>query len=41
MALDHVVGAVGFEVSEVSADDVSYDSVKLGDMLIEPVWQLS
>lgn len=41
LPLDHVVGAVGFEVREVSADGMSYDSVKLGDMLIEPVWQLS
>jgi lipopolysaccharide transport system ATP-binding protein len=40
-ALDHVVKAINFEVSEISVNHKSRDSWALGDVLTESVWQLS
>lgn len=40
-ALDHVVKAINFEVSEISINHKSRDSWALGDVLTESVWHLS
>jgi lipopolysaccharide transport system ATP-binding protein len=41
VALDHVVKAFNFEISEISVNHKSYNSSALGDVLAESVWQLS
>jgi lipopolysaccharide transport system ATP-binding protein len=40
-ALDHVVKAINFEVSEISVNHKNRDSWALGDVLTESVWHLS
>jgi lipopolysaccharide transport system ATP-binding protein len=41
LALDHVVKAINFEISEISIDHKNRDSWAMGDVLTESVWQLS
>ena len=40
-ALDHVVKAINFEISEISVSHKRCDSWAIGDVLTESIWQLS
>jgi lipopolysaccharide transport system ATP-binding protein len=41
LALDHVVKAINFEISEISVNHKNRDSWTLGDVLTESIWHLS